>query len=75
MHRPVGEQRGAADHERVPVDDALDTEALAVGEALHGRQLAPGGGGLGDGLRDGVLGGVFERADEAQRLGAVDAVG
>ena len=34
VHRPVGQQRRAADDERVPVDDALDAEALAVGEAL-----------------------------------------
>ena len=68
VHRPVGEQRRAADHERVAVDDALDAEALAVGEALDGGQLALGGRGLGDGLRDRVLGGVLERADEAQRV-------
>ena len=38
VHRPVREQRGAPDDERVAVDDALDAEALAVGEALDGGQ-------------------------------------
>ena len=37
MHRPVGEQRGPAGDERVAIDDALDAEALAVGESLHRR--------------------------------------
>jgi hypothetical protein len=32
------EQRGPADDQRVAVDDALDPEALAVGEALDARQ-------------------------------------
>ena len=31
VHRPVGQQRGPADDQRVAVDDALDAEALAVG--------------------------------------------
>ena len=75
VHRPVGQQRGAPDDERVAVDDALDAEALAVGEALDRRERALGGGGLGDRLGDRVLGGVLERADEPQRLVAVDAVG
>ena len=30
LHAPLGEQRRAPDDERVPVDDALDAEALAV---------------------------------------------
>ena len=34
------QQRGAAGDQRVPVDDALDAEALAVGEALDGGQRA-----------------------------------
>ena len=37
VHRPVGQQRGPADDQRVAVDDALDAEALAVGEALDRR--------------------------------------
>ena len=76
MHRPLGQQRRPADDERVAVDDALDAEALAVGEALDGGQRAQlAARGLGDRLGDRVLGGVLERADEAQRLVALDAVG
>jgi hypothetical protein len=37
MHCPVGEQRGSAGNERVAVDDALNPEALAVGEPLDRR--------------------------------------
>ena len=61
---------------RVAVDDALDAEAFEVGEALDagsGPSSVAGGGG--DGLGDRVLGGVLERAGEAQHLVAVDAVG
>ena len=38
MQRPLGQQRRAADDQRVAVDDALDAEALAVGEAPPPRQ-------------------------------------
>ena len=75
IHGPVGEQRRAADDQRVTVDDALDAEALAVGEALDGGQRAGGAGRGGDRLGDRMLGGVLERAGESQRLVAVDAVG
>ena len=58
------------------VDDALDAEALAVGEALDRRaarraRRAP----RGDRPRDRVLGGVLERAGEPQHLAALGAVG
>ena len=72
---PSREQRGAAGDQGVAVDDALDAETLAVGEALDGGQRAGRRGRAGDRLGDRVLGGVLERADEAQRLVAVDAVG
>ena len=35
--RPLLEQPRATDDDRVALDDALDAEALAVGEVLHGR--------------------------------------
>ncbi len=64
--RPAG--RGARRWIAVAVDDALDAEAFAVGEALDGGQrvaLVPGGGS--DRPGDRMLGGVLERADEPQR--------
>ena len=66
---PVGHQRGAADLDAVAVDDALDAEPFAVGEALDRGQraelLARRGG---DRVGDRVLGGVLERAGEPQHL-------
>ena len=54
---------------RVAVDDALDAEALAVGEALGRRQRAElGAGRRGDRAGDRVLGAVLQRAREAQGL-------
>ena len=59
----------APDEDGVAVDDAFDAEALAVGEAVDGGQrsdlLARG---LGDRLRDRVLGCVFQRAGEPQHV-------
>ena len=56
-------------------DDARDAAALVIGEALHGGQLTaellPGAGG--DGRRDRVLGGVLDRAGQAQQLAPVFA--
>ena len=65
VHRPVREQGRPTHDDGVAVDDALDTEAFAVGEALDGWQLVLGGRGRGDGLGDGVLGGVLQRARPA----------
>ena len=48
MQRPVGEQRRTTDNERVSLDDALDTEPLAVDELLDPRQV----GFRGRGFRD-----------------------
>ena len=73
--RPIGQQRGPAHDQRVALDDALDAEPFAVGEALDRGQRARRRRGGGDGLGDRVLGGVLERADQAQRLVTVDAVG
>ena len=53
-------------------DDALDAEALVVGEALERRQLAElVARRAGDRLRDRVLGGVLDRAGDGEHLGAV----
>ena len=73
VEAPVGEQRGPADDDGVAVDHALDAEALAVGEALERRAARPSlvARGPGDRPGDRVLGGVLERAGEAQHLGAV----
>ena len=74
--RPVGEQRRPAGDDGVAVDDALDAEALAVGEVLDrraARRLRPRRRWRSPGDR--VLGGVLERAGEPQHLVAVDAVG
>ena len=74
-HGPVGEEPFAAGDHAVPVDDALDAEAFEVGEAFDGGQCADllaGAGG--DGLGDGVLGGVLEGTGEAEDLVGVDAV-
>ena len=60
--RPAGD-------DRVAVDDALDAEALAVAERLdRGERAGLALGAAGDGAGDGMLGGVLERADEAQHL-------
>jgi hypothetical protein len=75
VDRPVGEQGGPSHDHRVALDDALDAEAFAVGEAFDGGQLVLGGCGRGDSVRDGVLGGALQRPDQAQRLLAVDALG
>jgi hypothetical protein len=48
----------------VAVDDALDAEALAVGEALDRRQRPRLARPRGDRLGDRVLGGVLERAGQ-----------
>ena len=72
---PVGEERRTAGDDGASVDDAFDTESLTVVERLDGWGSAEAlGGGIGDGACDGVLGGVFDRADEAQCVVGVDAV-
>ena len=74
-HGPVGEEPFAAGDHAVAVDDALDAEAFEVGEALDGGQRADAVAGAGgDGLGDGVLGGVLERTGEAEHLVGVGAV-
>ena len=74
-HGPVGEEPFAAGDDAVAVDDALHAEAFEVGEVFDRGQRADAVAGAGgDGLGDGVLGGVLERAGEAQHLVGVDAV-
>ena len=74
-HGPVGEEPFAAGDHAVPVDDALNAEALEVGEAFDGGQCAdPLAGAGGDGLGDGVLGGVLEGTGESEDLVGVVAV-
>ena len=60
---PLGEQRGAADHDRTALDHALHAEPLAVREALDGAGGRPARRGPpGDGPGDRVLGAVLQRA-------------
>src|SRR5699024_5401478 len=72
--RPVGQQGLPADEHAAAVDDSLDALALDVRKVL-GRGQRPDllDCSLGDGLGDRVLGGVLQRACQAQQLGAVDA--
>ena len=66
---PVGQEPLPAGDDGVAVDHALDAEALGVGEGLDRRQRAElDSGGGGDGPGDGVLGGVLDRADQAQHV-------
>ena len=74
-HGPVGEEPFAPDDDGVAVDDAVHAEALDVGEALdRGQRAETLSGAGGDGVGDGVLGGVLECAGEAERVGGVGAV-
>jgi hypothetical protein len=52
----------------VSVDDAFDAEAVAVAEALDRCERSGACGGVGDRACDRMLGGMLERADEAQRV-------
>jgi hypothetical protein len=76
--RPLSASSAAAGDDGVAVDDALHAEALGVGEGLDRRQLDPSSirDRGGDGRSDRVLGGVLERAGEAQHSSSsVPAVG
>ena len=69
VHRPVGEEPGPAGDDRTPADDSADTEPLRAGEAVDGKEvdatMACAGG---DGLGNGVLGGILERCPDPQHL-------
>ena len=72
MLAPLGEQARPAGDDGVALDDALGAEARAVAERLDGGQLAAlAPRGVGDGPADRMLGGVLERAGQAQQLAAV----
>ena len=70
------EERRPAGDDRVTVDDPFDAEAVATPERLDGRGVGrsrPAAVAIARAI--GCSRGVLERADEVQRLGAVDAVG
>ena len=72
----AGDKEAMADQQRVPIDDALDAEPLAVHEQLGGRQLPTSmRAAAGDRAPDRVLGRMLDRADQPQHVGALDAVG
>ena len=70
--RAVGQERRPSDLHAATADDALDAEALVVGEARErGQRAERVAGGARDRLRDRVLGGVLERAGHAEHRVAV----
>ena len=72
--RPVGEEALAAGDDGVAVDDALHAEAFGLANAsTRGQRRCPAGARPSAMARgDRVLGGVLERAGEAQHLALVD---
>src|SRR5206468_4122126 len=67
--------RSPTHDERVPLDHACDAEALVVGERLDGRERIVPERGIGDRAGDRMLGGVLDRPDQAQRVGALHTRG
>ena len=71
--RPIGQEGGAANHDRAPADHPPNPKPRLARESVDGGQqhellLRP----RRDRRRDRVLGGVLDRAGQAQHLGLVD---
>jgi hypothetical protein len=71
VERPIGQEALAAGHDRVALDDPGHVQPLGAGEAAdRGERQAPVARARGDGLGDGVLGGVLDRSDQPGNAGA-----